>query len=382
VGEGRIIESTGVANLWRRAGDLSFHQVLSTLRAPEDTEGLPVEAKHRTCSGTGASIVSARTKAIVEAVERHASGIVRIDWTGTARQVTDGPDVRSLIHLSSAQIDAMSYLGHFDPDLIMQWSAGRDVATGRKVLLPVDFVNYPLSSARLGRPLLTASNSSGIASHIDEQEAIRRGFLELMERHAVLTSWHSQSPPRHLTPDAMTAYLAHRVQYWSSQGYDLHLLDFSLDGIPIAGVALGSSKTTPGFAFGSGASQSWHDATVKALHEAEAGIAGYRAIPSNMIQAADVSTPLDHGQFHAYDPSRIALTFLSSGVSSDDVPVECHDLQSVMTDYEAIAVRIDSPEPIKTCRVISPHVLPISFGYELEHRPVWSRAPHVPHFIA
>ena len=384
VGEDGIVESTGATNLWRLPGDLSFHQVLSTVRAPQGATGPQAESKNRMCGGTGPSIVQARAKAIVEAVERHASGLVRVDSTGTPDEVSNAIDVPVFIRLSREQVDAHDYLAHFERGTSMQWSSGHVVATGATVSVPVELVNYPIARAALGRNPVLAANSSGIASHTRDDEAIRRGFLELLERHAVLTSWHRQVPPARVPLFAYTPYLASRARYWAGQGYVMHVLDYSLNGIPIIGVVVGSATVTPSFTFGSAAAESWTDAAHKAMHEAEVGLAGYRAHPEGPLLPEEVHTPLDHGRLHAYDVSRTALQFLSGGQLNTDPPVNATAgaVCQALSDFAVIAVRIDSPDPIRTFRVLSPAAFPISFGYSLEHRPEWSVAPDLPHFIA
>jgi len=275
-------------------------------------------------------------------------------------------------------------LAHFERGTSMQWSSGHVVATGATVSVPVELVNYPIARAALGRNPVLAANSSGIASHTSDDEAIRRGFLELLERHAVLTSWHRQAPPARVPPFAYTPYLASRARYWAGQGYVMHVLDYSLNGIPIIGVVVGSATVTPSFTFGSAAAESWTDAAHKAMHEAEVGLAGYRAHPEGPLLPEEVHTPLDHGRLHAYDVSRTALQFLSGGQLNTDPPVNATAgaVGQALSDFAVIAVRIDSPDPIRTFRVLSPAAFPISFGYSLEHRPAWSVAPDLPHFIA
>ena len=252
------------------------------------------------------------------------------------------------------------------------------------MLVPVDLVNYPLSTKTLERKLLMAANSSGIASHTRDDEAVNRGFLELVERHAVLTAWHRQTPPARISAQLVFRYLANRSDYWAMQGYELHVLDFSTEMMPAAGVVIGSHVALPAFSFGSAAANSWMEAAHKAMHEAEVGIAGHRSDPGEQMPINDVVTPLHHGHLHAYDENRTALQFLSSGPSVVRMPesVADADVDEAMASLGAVTIRIQSPAPIRTFRVISPQLFPISFGASLEHRPGWSLAPDLPHFIA
>ena len=382
VGEGRLIEGAGTTNLWRRPGDLSFHQVLATLRAADKDDQSP--ADDRTCGGTGASIVVARAKAIVECVERHASGNVRVDITGPAAKVNPGFDLAPFAPLTPNQIDACGYLGHFQHDLLLEWTSARDLHTGAETYVPIDLVFYPLSTKILSRPLLQAANSSGVASHTNPAEATYRALMELIERHAVLTSWHKQQPPPAVPEHFLPDYLNNRRRYWQTQGYELHVLDYTTEAVPAAGVVIGSTTQFPAFSFGSAAARTWYDAVVKALHEAEVGIAGYRSLDEDPIGIEEITTPLHHGRFHAYDPSRMAWKFLTSAKtpSGYNLPESLMSFADVIERTRPIAVRIDSPEPLHTYRVLSSRLFPVSFGAALEHRPTWSSAPEVPHFIA
>jgi SagB-type dehydrogenase family enzyme/YcaO-like protein with predicted kinase domain len=379
VGDGRIVEGAGATARWRVPGDLSFHQVLATLRGPDDRDVVD-----RICGGTGASLVAARTKAIVECVERHSSGIIRVDAVGPARTVNPRFSLSGFAPLTSEQIANSPYLVPFDPDTQLEWVVARDAARNEETFVPVDLVYYPLSVDVLGRRLLFAANSSGVASHTQVDEAERRALFELIERHAVLTAWHRQDAPSRVAPLDLPKYARSREEYWATQGYELLVLDFSDLGVPVAGVAIGSSTSTPVMTFGSAAAGSFDEAVVKALHEAELALAGYRSTPEGPMAADEVVTPLHHGRFHAYDDQRRAWDFLrDGGTGSPDAstPVRV-DYSAVVDLVHPLFVQIDSPAPIVTVRALSDRLLPISFGSALEHRPSWSLAPNLPHFIA
>lgn len=382
VGPGRLVVSAGPTDLWRRPGDLSFHQVLATT-APKSGDDAS-SAEDRTCGGTGASIIAARAKAIVECIERDVSGVLRVDRTGPATEVNPDFDLSKFVPLTAEQIAAHEYLQAFDPGQNLQWSVATNLATRAQEFVPVDLVYYPLSTKTLGRRLLQAANSSGVASHTDPLEAQHRALLELLERHAVLTSWHRQTPPTQVPETAWGNYLRRRRSYWASQGIKLRVLDYTIDGVPIAGVVITDASGTATFAFGSAAAITWEAAVNKAFQEAEVGVAAQRSLGEKAVSLHDVATPLDHGRFHAYDSERTAWSFLSSGQipARWAAPNPLCDFTNLYDIYQPLAIMIDSPPPISTCRVLSPRIFPISFGTSLEHRPAWSVAPNVPHFIA
>ncbi|MEH6624730.1 YcaO-like family protein [Dietzia maris] len=382
VGPGLLVQSTGSTDLWRRPGDLSFHQVLATTSPKGSSDTSTVE--DRTCGGTAASTIAAGAKAIVECIERDVSGALRVDKVGTASEVQPDFEIASFVPLTKNQIDNHDYLQIYNPEKTLQWSKATNLSTGEQVHVPVDLVFYPLSTKTLGRPLLCAANSSGIASHTDLSEAQRRAFLELVERHAVLTSWHQQIPPVQVPEPGWGDYLRRRGAYWCGQGFKVRVLDYSIDGVPVAGIAIGSNTHLPGFAFGSAAAPSWDVAATKAFHEAEVAIAAQRSLGSQPVAANEVRSPLEHGRFHANDPERTAWNFLSCGepLAGWQPSPAVEGFAELFALYQPLAVEIDSPWPINTCRVLSPRAFPISFGTALEHRPSWSEAPDLPHFIS
>lgn len=381
VGEDLLVQSVGSTDLWRRPGDLSFHQVLAITKPKGEVE---TSAENRTCSGTGASIICARTKAIVECVEREASTNLRVDKVGPASHVNPGFTLHAFAPLTAHQIDVHDHLQLFNPDEPLQWVEAVEMHSGGGTFLPVDLVYYPLSTKDLGRLALCAANSSGVASHTDPVEAQHRALLELIERHAVLTSWHRQESPAQVPIHGWSRYLRRRGDYWAREGYRVSILDYSLDGTPVAGVAIGSDTTFPGFVFGSAASTTWEAAVVKAFQEAELGLAGRRSLREDPLRIEDVETPLHHGQFHAYDPERTAWRFLSRGATPEGwvTPAAMSSFAGLIDTYRPLAVKIDTPHPIHTVRVLSPRAFPASFGAPLEYRPEWSVAPSLPHFIA
>lgn len=381
VGEESLIESTGSTDLWRNEGDLSFHQVLAVARSTD--AAVKESTENRTCSGTGASTVSARAKAIVESIERHVCKRIAVHLKGAQNEINPDFDFQEFSLLSQRQIESHGFLQHFDPALRIEWCNGLKLKSGKTFPVPVDLVYYPISTEALGRPVFCAANSSGVASHTNVEEARFGALLEVLERHAVLASWHSQVAPSKVPLEGYSKYLSRRREYWQSQGFEVHIFDYRGLSAPIAGVAITSLDRKPFFVFGSASSRYWDDALLKAFHEAELGVAGRRSVPEEPMAAADVESPLDHGRFHAYDPDRHAWTLLSqAAVPPAWTAPPPADVSELYQRFDPVFIDIESPAPIFTVRCLIPRLIPASFGSALEYRPQWSRAPLVPHFIA
>lgn len=383
IGSDAAIEGAGATNRWRIDGDLSFHQVLS-----QYTERLPGTACSQQervvlCGGTAPSILNARIKAIVEALERRSSRNYRVDVTGAAIGLKNTVAIEKYIYPSGSAWKHDPALTPFDPNQSLEWVYGRIAGTDQNLLIPVDLVFYPLFTEDLDRKLLYRANSSGVASHTNPEVAIRSAFLELIERDAVLRSWYYQVPPHRVSTSLQSHYIRRRANYWSTLDYTLDIFNYSKNGIPIAGALISSANTFPAFSFGSAAAEDWNTAIVKALHEAEVGIASYRAYADRSIKADSVVTPLDHGRYHAYDPMRTARTFLlSGGRCSSSLPPDTLVDESIMKNHDAIIVKLADTPPVLTYRVLSPTLLTINFGTYSENRPADFCSPKIPHFIA
>jgi len=378
VGDGKLIEGTSFANVWRKPGDLSFHQVLVTYRDDQHPSDDPEE---RMCGGSSAGMIAARTKAIIEAVERQSCGRLRIDRRGRAADVDPAFDTRVIPSRPRGPAATHPNLTPFDPDTELDWIRGEDLLSGEPRWVPVDLVNYPLATATVGRRLLDFANSNGVAAHTERELAIRHALLERLERHAVLRSWYDDSPPTRIDLAGLGPYIQHRANYWRGVGYDLTVLDYSIDGAPIAGVAISSDGRVPGFAFGSAAAGVQADAITKALHEAEIGMAGYRVLAPRELTADEIATPIDHGWFHAMDGERRASRFLRSGPTGapTGTVLTSASWDALVQRLRPIVITMEAPEPLHVVRVLTPELIPIGFGAGLEYE---TRQDGLPHFIA
>lgn len=383
VGRDKMIERVGLTNAWRLPGDLSFYQALAIYPTTSCECHRHARKQEVVSSGTGESDRIANTKAIIEGIERRSSSAVRVDLVSPANQIENRVNVYDYVHLTEDQVASIDTLKVFNEDEDIEWVRAAYIGTGEEVYVPIDLVFYPLCSNCLGRKLLCHTNSSGVASHTTLDGAVESAFLELVERHAVLSCWHRQIPPRRFIPGKVSKYVRNRFEYWKSEGYEMHILDLSTFGIPIAGVVIGSRKIFPSFSFGSAAANNWKFAVHKALHEAEVDMATFRAYAQSPIASTSVKTAGDHGTFHAYDKERTAFKFLSSGENEPrwiDNDIASHELSELMTVLKCLSIRLKSPDPIMTCRVLSSELLPMTFGLE-EYRPKWSSAPRIPHFF-
>ncbi|MCW3135284.1 MAG: YcaO-related McrA-glycine thioamidation protein [Methanophagales archaeon] len=131
-------------------------------------------------TGKGLTREQARVSVIMEAIERYSAEIKakdRVKFLFESYEEGEGKekvDPASLI---------LSKLSTVNPDTKLEWCEGYDLLNGEEVLVPANAVFHPYISNRGGR--LFRSDSNGIASGNNLEEAIFHGITEVIERDAL-----------------------------------------------------------------------------------------------------------------------------------------------------------------------------------------------------
>lgn len=274
----------------------------TALYKPSPNQDTRRSYQERFAAGTATSSGLSQMKALAEAYERYASGLVRVDATMKANDLADRwLDPRVLTPLSKIQLDQLPFLQVFDPTQPWQWVRGRTTLTDMPIWVPVDLVFYPLRSETFGRKLCFEASSSGVAAYTSKAEAIRRGLLELIERDCVMRNWFKRGSPRRINLERLSYHLQRRVAYWKSQGREVFVLDMSAYGVTTINVVIMSKDQFPCFVNGCASSNmSFDEAVSKAFHEAELGlIQVLKNRPYRAIKPEDVVNPADHAKLYA-----------------------------------------------------------------------------------
>ncbi|WP_431930125.1 YcaO-like family protein [Nonomuraea jabiensis] len=142
----------------------------------------------RVTGGAALDKAQARKAAIGEAVERYCGNVVPDDLVHGryAELDADAIDPQDLALYSPSQYAAPGF--PFTPlthDLEIEWAAGRDLVSGKDVLVPAPLVylNYTRS------PHTNAHANAGIAAGVNLERAERSALEELFERDAVTLWW-------------------------------------------------------------------------------------------------------------------------------------------------------------------------------------------------
>lgn len=138
----------------------------------------------------------------------------------------------------------------FAEDTEIAWVEARGLSSGSARLLPAAAVYFDLPET-LGA--VCTANSNGCASGTSFEDAVARGFLELVERDAVAIWWYGRVPrPGVGLASLAEPGLAEIAAYQTEQGRHFHILDLTHDlSVPVfAAVSLDRGGGRIVFGFG------------------------------------------------------------------------------------------------------------------------------------
>lgn len=340
-------------------------------------------------SGISTSWADAKLKAIAEGYERQRSATLRYDLRVSARDLP-GPwlDPRVVAPLTDEQYEELAHLQKFDEDLVVEWIQGVD-HVGREVPVPIDLVFYPIRD--IGRKLVVDTCSSGFAAYTSFEETVNRGLLELVERDSLMRNWYENTSPRKLNFNALPIHLQKRVRYWQERGREVFVLDLSQKGVIIIEVVI-TSDNYPCFVSGASSSLgNFEETAIKAFYEAESRlIYGLNESDNRTIKPGEVHQVLDHELLYAQSRQyHEHVQFLLDGVVSTVVPTASTTFSELKQDLEIVVVDVSEDDsPLSVVKVLSPKMIPISFGYGAGHYThhtltrVDSSTADVPHYFA
>lgn len=81
----------------------------------------------------------------------------------------------------------------WEPDTPLMWQRGTNLLTGEDHWVPAQYVHL-FYIAEPGEARIGGSSSGGLATHINDDEALVHGLLEVLERDAINLSWYCKIP--------------------------------------------------------------------------------------------------------------------------------------------------------------------------------------------
>jgi len=319
-------------------------------------------------SGISTSWPDAKLKAIVEAHERQCSANVRWDIVEKAADIDcDWLDPRAIAPLGDKQYKILKHLQKFHEDLEIEWIKGVR-QNGDSVYVPIDLIFYPIKN--INRKLIVDTCSSGFATYTSYDDAVNRGLLELIERDSLMRYWYEKTSPKRFSQSIFPRHLKNRVAFWKNKDRKVILLDLSQNGVIVVETII-ISKDYPCFVSGAASSlENFDETAIKSFQEAESRlIHGLNNEPLKTIRPEEVISVLDHEllyaqseEFHKY------IKFLWEGKITNIIPKAQTNYLQLRETMDIVVIDVSAKNsPLSTVKVISPKLVPISFGYGAGH---------------
>jgi len=162
--------------------------------------------------GKGLTLFDSVASSLGEAIERMLGSFSSMERRGpadrlvasSAQMVERGLTVvRPEDHrlFTDEQLDTPGFrCERWTPDTVLTWHRGTNLLTGADHWVPAQLVHLFYISEP-GEPRIGVSSSGGLATHVDDEEALSHGLLEVLERDAVNLSWFCEVPLTRLVVD-------------------------------------------------------------------------------------------------------------------------------------------------------------------------------------
>jgi thioglycine synthase len=183
-------------------------------------------------NGKGASREQARVSAIMEGMERYSAEPqgekVRRDLMENIMSSENAVDPRTLILPQMINVHV-----HYQP---IAWVKGYDLIEGEDIWVPAAAVFHPYES--MNDLQLFRSNTNGLASGNNLEEAILHAMCEVIERDAWSICESQRRPRGEIVVEDDCPVVSELLEKFRSQGVEVHLKDLTSDvGIPTIAAA-------------------------------------------------------------------------------------------------------------------------------------------------
>src|SRR5450830_1236255 len=335
------------------------------------------------CWGRDSDPVRAYDKAVAEAVERHAYTRQARDYINAAYAELDiAIDPRTIVSYSERQYQRKSFpFKKLSETANMRWTPGKDLFSGREVLILADCV-YDLGNdaQSLRDGLYTHANSSGCASGVSYDSAIDSAIFELIERDAFMRHWLAQKAGMAIVKTSLPGTIQARISRLENEGCIVSV-QLLTEGIYPAYLVFVQNLERH-FSV-TGASSGYADGALEsALSEAETlafsrlGNVPYEKLRPQQIRKAIEHTDLyaNKAYFHKADALLACRESCTYADADDRFLSEKDGILDYLQrrgDHHPIGVDISvdnapltfARQTIVTVRAIIPGLIPMSFGY-------------------
>lgn len=334
-------------------------------------------------AGVDSRLELAELKAIVEALERYGSGIVSVDCLIPAshQQLGDAAlDPRQVVAYTPYQYRNGLPLHAFDKEAEYYWKRVVLYPSGEERYLPVECLYYPVPPS-VTPQIYTFANSSGVAAGFDYEETLKRALREAIERDAFMVTWLNRLRLPRIKLSTLPRSLRELICPVEALGYQVHLIDLTLDISPTILAVAVSEKLKPALVLGMASGHSPEELVRKAISELEHQLYwDFREgeIVRELKEESEVWTTSDHAALfsHARHLDKAAFLWQGPPEAFGDclhakISVSCSTDGILEPELKEVVVADLTPcefheVGLSVLRVIPLGLTPMSFGYGLE----------------
>jgi bacteriocin biosynthesis cyclodehydratase domain-containing protein len=212
-----------------------------------DTIGAYRASLRSSCGGKGTSDTEARLGALGEAIERYCS--TRHGDELTVRDSYRGLGAAAVHPATCMLVDERQYADRvrwnatcapahhvpepFDENAVLEWVPACSLLGGEQRFLPADMTH--LAPETRDEPRQLTADSSGTAAGDSLDDAVTRGFLELVERDAAALWWYNRTSQPAVDVESFDDSWTWRFRSWlAGMNRELWVLDLTSDlGVPV-----------------------------------------------------------------------------------------------------------------------------------------------------
>ena len=307
-----------------------------------DKLNIPVYLAHRPGTEAGAAPVhtgkgltgdQARVSVLMEAIERYSAEIKEEDRAKFRFESYKEGNSENKVEPSSLILSALSKV---TPDSKIEWCEGYDLMVEDEVLLPANAVYHPYTTTRGGR--LFMSDSNGIASGNNLEEAIFHGMMEVIERDALSYAEIKKDAGKRIAIEEDDGLIYELKERFNSRGIETHFWYIPTDvGFPTVVLALDSpEKNANLLVYGAGTHSDPRIAAIRAITEAA------QSRLMRIVKGGSGITPVDYETvkrmnrhwFEAKDGDKDAvrlseLPYLATDTIDGDIKIALERLRAI-----------------------------------------------------
>lgn len=233
--------------------------------------------------GKGLTLFDSVASSLGEAIERMLGSFSSMELRGPDdRLVASAAQMRdrgmSIVDPSDYQLFTDEQLDtegfrcvRWTDDTVLTWHRGTNLLSGADHWVPAQLVHL-FYIAEPGEPRIGVSSSGGLATHVNDHEALSHGLLEVIERDAVNLSWFCRIPLTRLEIDRpfvdplINRWIADARRSGSTFDFYLHRLDMP-DIYVVTAISWDKGALENGYMAGGGVGLTIEQAVRSALSE-------------------------------------------------------------------------------------------------------------------